>query len=60
MNGNKVKAEDLSIGDIHPRYGACDQLDGPTDGMMHVGWERYYSGWVSANALFTVTEGTDE
>ena len=57
---NRVRADDLEIGDTHPEYGACGMLEGPVDGCMRVGWELHDSGWVSEGTLFTVTEGSDD
>ena len=59
---NRVRADDLTIGDVHPTYGACDEIrpdpDG-TDQLVGVGWESGSFTWVAAGTLFTVREGGD-
>jgi hypothetical protein len=58
----RVRAGDLSIGDRHPRFGACDRfVDGAplNPGMVQVGWENGRIAWVGAGTLFTVAKGED-
>jgi P-loop ATPase protein family len=58
MREARVRAEELVLGDVHPTFGACDEIrrDPGSPGVIGIGWENAQLVWQAIGALFTIRE----